>query len=174
MTDTPGKLLTEIREYDEAWLHEADPDLALEFGDRLRAIGARNVLLHLFRSFGDSALSVWLKQLSFLWKDVPYATWLELLEELAEDRRYLYQFLWFASASLALDIHRLPVFHPNLQAELRSETFRDGGPHPVSPELRAALEDTLDYESLWQRLADEGAPMRELPPDAEDRHVFPM
>ena len=167
MTDTPAAAIAELQSYEgDARAIESD------FGERLRALGAREVLVHLFRSYSDSTLRFWLKSLAFLWKDVPYGTWLEVLGEIAEDRRFVYQFLWFASESLALDIHRLPIFDPNIEIELSGETFRDGGPLPISARLRERLGDDFDYEAVWGRLADEGAPMRDVPPDEPDRHVL--
>jgi hypothetical protein len=168
VTDTAASLLVEMRALDGA----DAPALEEQLGDRLRALGARELLVHLFRTYSDSALRVWLESLRFLWKDVPYVSWLEILEELAEDRRFVYQFLWFASESLALDVHRLPALHPNIEMELSGETFREGGPLPISRRLRERLGDDFDYEAVWRRLAEEGAPMREVPPGEPDRHVL--
>jgi hypothetical protein len=174
VSENPDSVLADIEAYQRSWDGSDDPPLEREFGERLRALGARDLLVYLFRTYSDSALRVWLKALSEVWEDVPYKTWLELLEEIADDRGAVYQFLWFASESLALDIHRLPVFHPNIEIELSGETYRDGGPWPVSRRLRERLGDGFDYEAVWQRLAGEGAPMREIPPDAPDRHVLEL
>jgi hypothetical protein len=174
VSENPDILLAEMEAYQRSWEGTDHPPLEREFGQRLRALGARELLVHLFRTYSDSALRVWLQALSGVWEDVPYQTWLEILEEVAEDRRAVYQFLWFASESLALDIHRLPVFHSNIEIELSGETYRDGGPLPISPRLRELTEDDLDYDAVWRRLADEGAPMREVPPDASERHVLEL
>ncbi len=172
MIDTLERLLDDMHAFREAWSGDTDADLEETFGDRARELGARAVLTVLFRTYQDSWLSGWLRTLRWVWKDVPYPTWLEILEDLSEDRNFLYQFLWFASESLALDIHRLPALAPNLRTELDSETFRDGGPLPISPHLRARMEDHFDYEAMWQRLEHEGAPMRDVPPGTPNRHVF--
>jgi hypothetical protein len=172
VSESAGSLLADMEAYQRSWDGPDDPPLGREFGERLRALGARELLVHLFRTYSDSTLRIWLKALSDVWDDVPYQTWLAILEEVAEDRGAVYQFLWFASESLALDIHRLPVFHPNIEIELSGETYRDGGPRPISGRLRELMGDDFDYEAVWQRLADAGAPMREVPPDAPDRHVL--
>jgi hypothetical protein len=166
MTDTPQRLLDDMQALREAWTGDASPDLEAEFGDRARALGAPALLRYLFRTYQDAWLSGWLRSLRWLWEDVPYATWLELLEDLAEERRFVYQFLWFASESLALDIHRLPVFAQNVRIELDGETFRAGGPLPRS--------EDPGYEAMWQRLEHEGAPMRHVPPGAPDRHFLEL
>jgi hypothetical protein len=174
MTSTVATAIAEIDSYQRSWDGRSDPSIEREFGDRLRALGAREVLVHLFRTYADSTLRAWLKTVRFLWKDLPYTTWLQILGEIADDRRAVYQFLWFASEALALDIHRLPVLHQNIELELSGETFRAGGPHPMSRRLRERLDDGFDYEAIWRRLADEGAPMRELPPGEPDRHVLEL
>lgn len=174
MTDTPASVIAEMQSYQRSWDGPDTPPLEREFGERLHALGARELLVYLFRTYSDSELRVWLNSLAFLWTDVPYSTWLQILERIADDRRLVYQFLWFASESLALDIHRLPVLDPNIEIELSGDTFREGGPHPTSHQLRERLDDGVDYEAVWRRLADEGAPMRELPPGEPDRHVLEL
>ena len=172
MTDSPASVIAEMQRYQGSWDGPDAPPLERAFGERLRALGGREVLLYLFRTYSDATLGAWLNALGFLWEDVPYRVWLQILEEIADDRTAVYQFLWFASESLALDVHRLPVLHPNIEIELTGETFRAGGPHPISHRLRERLDDGLDYDAIWRRLADEGAPMRELPPGEPDRHLL--
>jgi hypothetical protein len=170
MTETPAHLLADMEAYQRSWHGPDCRSLEREFDDRLRALEARELLVHPFRNYSDSMIRAWLESLSSVWKEMPYRTWLEILEEIADEPESVYQFLWFASESLALDIHRLAVFHRNIEIELSGETYRDGGPHPISPRLRVRLGDDFDYEAVWRRLAEEGAPMREVPPDASNRH----
>jgi hypothetical protein len=170
MTDTPASLLAEMDAFSDAWEGEDRPDWEAEFGDRIRALDPRELFSYVFRTFGDATLSFYLRILHFASKDVPYCTWLDVLTDIADDLRHLYFFLWFASESLGVDVHRLPVLHPNVQIELGKETFRDGGPHPVSIRERERMADDFDYESMWERLASEGAPMRVVPPGEPDRH----
>jgi hypothetical protein len=174
VTDTAASLLAEMQSYQRSWDGLDAPPLEREFGQRLVALDPRELLVHLFRTYSDSELRTWLSSLAFLWRGVPYCTWLQILERLADDRRFVYQFLWFASESLALDIHRLPVLDSNIEIELSGDTFREGGPHPISPRLRERLGDTVDYEAIWRRLAEEGAPMRTLPPGEADRHMLEL
>lgn len=168
--DTPASLLAEMDAFADAWDGEERPDWEAEFGDRVRALDPRELFRYVFHIFGDATLSFYLKILRFAWKDVPYRVWLDVLSDIAGELRHIYFFLWFASESLALDVHRLPVLHPNVQTELGKETFRDGGPHPVSERLRERMGDDFDYEYMWERLAGEGAPMRVVPPGEPDRH----
>ncbi len=174
MTETPAHLLADMEAYRMSWDGPDYPPVGREFEDRLRAMGACELLTYLFRNYSDSSLRVWLQSVSTVWEDVPYRTWLKILEDIAEDRSAVYQFLWFASESLGLDIHRLPVFHPNIEIELSGETYRDGGPHPISRRLRERIDDEFNYEAVWRRLAEEGAPMRDVPPGEPNRHVFEL
>jgi hypothetical protein len=101
--------------------------------------------------------------LSFVWREFSYDAWLRILGRLAGDRRAVYSFLRFASGSLAMDVRRLNVPYANVQAELRSDAFRTSIPRPMPREVRRRLDDDFDYESVWRRLQEEGAPMQELP-----------
>jgi len=165
MTDTPEILVTDMQAYYEDWNADTDVEFASKFDDRVKALGEQVFLVYLFRTFADARLLNWLSMLTFVWKDFSFAMWLRILEDLSDDRRFIYQFLWFANESLAMDVNRLDLSHQNVRAELRSETFRNGGPKPMSRELRAWMEDLFDYESVWRCLAREGAPMQALPSD---------
>jgi hypothetical protein len=172
VSDTPEALFADMQRFEESWPGSGAPPTEQEFGDRVRALGARDLLLHLFRAHSGSGLKFWLSTLRFLWQDLPYRTWVEILEEIADDPGSVYDFLWFASETLGLDIHRIPAFHPGVRRALASETFRDGGPHPITARLRERGGDDFDYEGMWDRLAAEGAPMRVVPPGEPDQHVI--
>ena len=137
MSDTPEALFADMQRFEESWPGSGAPPTEQQFGDRARALGARDLLLHLFRAHSGSGLKFWLRTLRFLWEDLPYRTWVEILEEIADDPGSVYDFLWFASESLGLDIHRIPAFHPGVSQALASETFRDGGPTDHRPAARA-------------------------------------
>lgn len=172
MSDTPEALLADVERFEDAWPGSGAPPIEQEFGDRVRALGARDLLVHLFRTASGSGLKVRLRSLRFLWEAVPYETWVDVLEEVADDPGSVYDFLWFAAESLGLDLHRIPAFHEGVRRALASETFRDGGPQPISSGLRERGGDDFDYEGLWRRLAAEGAPMRVVPPGEPDQHVL--
>jgi hypothetical protein len=172
VSDTPEALLADVERFEDAWTDPGAPPTEREFGDRVRALGARDLLVHLFRTASGSGLKVSLRSLRFAWEDVPYQTWVDVLEEVADDPTSVYDFLWFAAESLGLDVHRIPAFHEGVRRALASETFHDGGPHPVSAGLRERSGDEFDYEGLWRRLAAEGAPMRVVPPGEPDQHVI--
>jgi hypothetical protein len=157
------QLIDDIDQYGLANYME-EPDYEARFGERVRAWGAQELIVYLFRTYQDSRLGSLLHHLRFAWRDFGYDRWLQILAEVASDRTRLYQLLMFMCDTLAIDIRRLPSSHPNLRWELESSAFRDGVPAPPSKTARAALEDTFDYETLWNRLASEGAPMLKLPP----------
>jgi hypothetical protein len=161
VSDTAWKLLEDMKAYSEASYPAPDVDLAPRFAEPIRAFGPEHLIVHLFRTHADSELTIWLQRLAFVWTEFSFATWLQILTRLSDDRRFIYQFLWFASSSLALDLRRLQATEPNVQAELRSEAFRKGGARPMSRATRARLDDDFDYEAVWRRLAAEGAPMQD-------------
>jgi hypothetical protein len=161
MSDSAAKLLADMQAYYDA----SDPWIEIEFADRFRdrvaALGGDELITHVFRTMADSKLTVWLRLLRFVWTGFSFSVWLGILARLSDDRNLIYQFLWFASGSLAWDIQRLPVSHPNVQRELRSSAFRSGADRPRSRALRTRLEDDFDYEAMWQRLQAEGAPLQD-------------
>jgi len=166
MIEAVTKLLEDLQWYEEeAHPNYYDVDYEAAFSDRVRALGERELLTCLFRTLSDSRLRVELYRLQFAWRDVSFDTWMKILEDVADDRRFVYQFLFFASDTLAMEIRRLPTTHRNVRLELDSAVFRWSIPSAPSRALRARLEDDFDYESVWRRLASEGAPMQNLPSD---------
>jgi hypothetical protein len=155
-----ANLIEDVRRYEEEVYPNLDPDYMAAFGSRVRELGERELLVYLFRNLADSTLRVVLNMLRFGWCDLSFETWMQVLEDVADDRRFVYQFLMFASDTLAMDIRRLPSSHPNVRRELESFPFRQGGPAPEPRKVRERLDDYFDYESMWRRLASEGAPMQ--------------
>jgi hypothetical protein len=155
-----AKLIQDLRRYEEEVYPNLDPDYSAVFASRVRELGERELLVYLFRKLADSTLRVALDMLRFAWCDLSFETWMQVLEDVADDRRFVYQFLMFASDTLAMDIRGLPSSHPNVRRELETSAFSDGGPAPQTREVRERLDDSFDYESMWRRLAREGAPMQ--------------
>lgn len=163
MTELIERLIEDMRRFEEEVYPDFYPDYEKAFGERVRAIGERALLVHLFRTRADSTLRVALRRLRFGWRDLSFETWLQILDEVADSRHFLYQILFFFSDTLAIDIRRLSSSQPNVGHELQSAAFRDGVPRPMSKATRIDLDDDFDYESMWRRLASEGAPMLKLP-----------
>ncbi len=155
-----AQLIADLERYEEDVYPNFDPDYASAFGDRVRALGDWELLAFLFRTIVDSDLRVALRRLRFAWRDLSFEMWMQMLEDVAGDRRFVYQFLMFASDTLGIDVQRLPSSHPNVRLELESAAFCQGGPRPNSREVRERLDDHFDYEGMWRRLASEGAPMQ--------------
>jgi hypothetical protein len=87
-------------------------------GKYASAIGAIPLFTALFRSHEDSTLSAYLRALTFLWKDLAFSTWQEILYRISDSCQAVYQFVWFTSLFLR---PRCPVDDPD-----RSERGRVG------------------------------------------------
>lgn len=161
MNDSATALIADMTAYlDAAELRgDTDADLAPAFAARVAAFGAPALIIQVFRTFADSELTYRLKTLGFAWKDFSYQTWLDILAELASERRHVYQFLWFAGWALGWDVRRLDVAHENVRAELASSAFCHGGAVPMPRATRVRCGDEFDYEAVWARLTAQGAPM---------------
>ena len=143
MIDSPASLLREMQAFQDA----GDGELEPVFGDRVRALDPHELLTYLSRTFDDLRLAVWLRLLAFAWQDVPYSTWQRVLEDLADDRRHLYDFLWFAasrspSTSIA-SASRIRTSRPSCAAR-RSAT----AVHTDLPDAARADGEIVDYESV--------------------------
>ena len=106
MTAQFDELIGDIHRFEEEAYPEYpdDPDYEKAFGERVRAMGERNLLVHLFRTCADSTLSLALRPLRFAWRDLSFDTWLHILDEVADSRHFVYQTLFFFCQELAIDV----------------------------------------------------------------------
>lgn len=141
---------------------------AIDLGGRYRAaieqVGAVPFLVEVFGRFEDSMLSVWLMATTFVWKDLGFDAWKEVLRPLASNVDALYQFVIFAAEYLAIDILsviRNDTSLPEAGRAFAARQFSKGGRPPGSRWLREQLQERgVDQPAMWRRLRAEGAPMK--------------
>ena len=83
MSEAAAKLIKDMQAYQEASYLNRDVDFASEFGERVRTLGERELLVYLFRTFADSKLSLLLDMFRFAWCDLSFDTWMRILEDLS-------------------------------------------------------------------------------------------
>jgi len=96
---------------------------------------------------------------TFLWKDLPFSAWKEILHRISDSTQAVYQFVWFTSPFLGIDILSMiqtdPDVHDNARDFIRLH-FPRGGVYE-----KELLEDSgVDPIALRRRLASEGALMK--------------
>lgn len=132
----------------------------------VRAIGAIPVLIETFRRFEDSTLTGYLNLLAFAWEDLPFSAWREILRGIDGSTAAIYQFVWFSSQLLRLDV--LVVIRSDAQLSSAAKDFvafefRGGAPMGGDLESEMLAEIGVDAPAMWRRLASEGAPMKIKP-----------
>lgn len=161
MPDAAGQLIIEMQPGVESC---DDTQLAARYRAAIDAVGPVPLLAEIFRRFEDATLKGWLLCLSFVWEDLPFAAWKEILYRISDDDSAVYQFVPFATEFLAIDIAAVirddPAVHPSARI-FTARQFPKGGPPPGSDWVRQVLLDHgIEVHRLWRRLAAEGAPMR--------------
>jgi hypothetical protein len=151
----------------QADLGKGSPDKELDFraryGEAIRSMGEVAFLCELFRRWGDSTLLRALTSLSFVWKDLPFSSWQQILQHISGDIDATYQFVWFAAPYLGLDILSMIRNDPNVHDTARDlirRQFPEGAPESggeLEQEVLTAC--GVDPHALWRRLEQEGAPM---------------
>jgi len=159
LTEPIDKLIEDVWRHAEGVHPDEDADYEKVFGERVHAVGVQPLLVQLFRTRADSKLHVLLLMVRFAWRDLPFDTWMQILEDVADNRHFVYQVLAFFGLELGIDVRCLQSSKPNVERELQSAAFRDGGFRPPFKATRDQADDHFDYESMWRRLASEGAPM---------------
>lgn len=158
------QLFRELQEDLGKWMSDEEIDFQARYASAIGSIGAVPFLTELFRRLGDSTLLRALTSLSFVWKDLPFSAWQEILHGIAEDIDAVYQFTWFAAPYLGLDILAMirtdPNVHDNARDFIRTQ-FPDGAPDSGGAHEEEVLSSCgVDPRELWRRLAREGAPMK--------------
>jgi hypothetical protein len=164
MPKTADELISEMKEDVEVWLSGKEVDLDAKYRAAIDATGPILFMAEIFRRFGDTTLSGWLIRLIFVWRDLPFAAWKQVLYRVSNDTSAVYQFIPFVTEYLAIDIVR--IIHEDPSVDGTARTFADarfprGGPAPGSEWVRDILADHgVDQHLLWRRFAAEGAPMK--------------
>lgn len=148
----------------EKWRSGDEIDFQGKYEAAIRSSGAIVFLTELFRRFEGSALLACLNAVTFLWKDLAFCSWREVLLGIDDSTQAIYQFVWFAARFLGIDILSMIQMDPDVNETakvfVRAE-FPSGAPHAGGSWEREALENTgVDAVALWKRLAAEGAPMK--------------
>jgi hypothetical protein len=159
-----AQLLSDIQSDIDQWKSGEEIDFERKYEAPIRSIGAIPFLTKLFRGFEGSTLSGYLNALTFLWKDLPFSAWQEVLYGIADSTQAIYQFVWFAAPFLGLDVLSMirtdPKVDDTAREFIRGE-FPSGAPKAGGSWEREVLENSgVDPVALWRRLAAEGAPMK--------------
>ena len=165
MQDTSaGQLLTDIESDIDKWKAGEEVDFQGKYEAAIQAISPIPFLTELFRRFEGSALSGYLLALPFLWKELPFSAWQEILRRISDNTQATYQFVWFASPFLGLDILSMIQSDPKVNDTAREFVcgeFPSGAPKAGGSWEMEVLENSgVDARALWKRLGDEGAPMK--------------
>jgi hypothetical protein len=143
-------------------------DFQAKYEGAALSVGAIPIFPGAFRRYEDSTSSAYLNVPTFLWKDLPASAWKEIHSRISESTQAVYQFMWFASRFLRIDVVSMIKNDPSVDDTAREfigVEFPRGTPGCGNWE-REVLEDTgVDPIALWRRVASEGAPMRVDSPD---------
>ena len=158
------EVVTAMKPAVDACLKGKGADVAASWAVPVAETGPAQVIAVVFRRFADSTLAGWLANTTFIWRDLTFADWQDVLTRIAHDAPALYQFIPFATRYLGIDIVRVINASPGLDrmaAVFAAERFPKGGPAPGDEWIREMLEDNgVDQHDLWRRLVSQGAPMR--------------
>jgi len=168
--DSTAKLFSDMKLYLDQWDSEDEIDIQSRFGVAIQSIGPIPFLTDLFRSFEGSTLSAFLCAVAFLWKDIPFSSWKEVLYRISDSTQAIYQFVWFASQTLSVDILSMIQTDPNVNDKARDFValhFPSGAPRGGIFEREMLENDGVDPIALWRRLASEGAPMKSDPSELQ-------
>jgi hypothetical protein len=162
--DSAAPFLSDLASDIERWKSGEEIDFQGKYEAAMRSFGAVPFLTDLFRRFEGSTLSGYLNAATFLWKDLPFPAWQEVLYRIADSNQAIYQFVWFAAPFLGLDVLSMIGTDPRVDDTAREFVrgeFPSGAPKAGRSWEREVLEDNgVDPVAMWRRLAAEGAPMK--------------
>lgn len=171
MAEIAEQLIGEMKNDVEVWVSGNEIDLESRYRTAIDAVGAVPFLAELFRRFGDATLTHWLIRLTFVWKDLPFVAWKQILSHIWDDTSAIYHFVTFVTEFLAIDIVRMiheDLAVPETARDFAAARFPRGGLDPGSAWVQEMLADQgVDRRLLWRRLAAEGAPMKLSDPEIE-------
>jgi hypothetical protein len=161
---TAVEMLAEMKPDIDRWIGGEEIDFQARYGAEIQSVGAAPFLVELFRRFEDSTLTTYLWATAFLWKDLHFAAWKDVLRSISGSHQATYQFVWFAAPVLGLDILSMIRTDPSVQESARDLVrlqFPSGAPMSGGASERRLLENSgVAPVALWRRLASEGAPMK--------------
>jgi hypothetical protein len=168
--DAAAELLSSMKSDIDRWRSGDEIDFQARYESALQSAGVIPVLSAAFLRYEDSTLSGYLNVLTFFWKDLPYTAWIEILYRISESRQAVYQFVWFASRFLRIDIVSIigsdPKVHDTAR-ELIKVDFPKGAPGYSNWEKEVLEDHGVDPIAMWRRLESEGALMRVAPYELE-------
>jgi hypothetical protein len=163
MTESVQTLLQDMKKYVAELPLDDERILAPVFGERIERVGEVALLVEVFREFADSTLTSWTLWLAFSWKDLSFQGWKQVLREISSELTAVYQFIWFATWFLAIDVAAMSRSDPEISKDTIAfivENTPSGGPRTRAPWLVEMMEERgIDPEQMIRRLAQEGAPM---------------
>lgn len=152
-----------IREDVERWMRGEAVDVVEKHRPLLDAVGVTPFLCEIFSQKSDRMLDGWMTCLTSIWVDLPFESWKDILRQIDENPRAVYQFVWFASSYLGIDMGRVISDDPGVSLIARGVVkvdFPRGGPKVDPTWVREYFADLgFDVRPMWRRLAAEGAPM---------------
>lgn len=163
MEQTARDLLDRMRPDMEAatWsMEDVDIDLRARYEGAIQQVGEVPFLAELFLNLGDATLSRWLDALDFVWKDLPFSAWKEVLHLVGWKEPAVYQLVWSAADLLGVDMVRVILDDPEADPVARDcavRVFPRGAPRSYSALTGEPI--TPPIKSLWRRMAAQGAPM---------------
>jgi hypothetical protein len=162
--DSATALLSAMKPDLDLWASGEELDFEAKYGSAIHTIGAVQFLTAVFRTAEGSTLSGYLSAVAFLWKDLPFSAWQDILYGISGSNQAVYQFVWFASPFLRMDVLSMIRSDPKVEDSAREFIrleFPSGAPAPARNWEREVLRNSgIDPMALWRRLASEGAPMK--------------
>lgn len=160
------RLLSEIASDLDEHASGGEIDLESRYEGAIRGVGEIAFMEELFRHFQDSKLNRFLFALGFVWQGLSFDAWRKILRDISNDEHAIYQFVWFASPYLALDVLGMidtDTAVDDTAREFVKRHFRTGAPRGGSHERELMQEIGVDALAMWRRLESEGAPMKIKP-----------
>lgn len=167
MNEMPENLITKLffdmKSDLDQWSSEEEIDFAGRYGAAIQSMGAIPFLTEAFRRFEGSTLLAYLGAATFVWKDLPFSAWKEVLHRISDSSQAVYQYVRFTSPFLGIDILSMIRTDPNVHdnaRELITLDFPNGAPRGGTWEREILENSGVDPVAMWRRLASEGAPMK--------------
>ena len=145
MKDAPTieRLLSSIQKDMDRWIAGQDVDFDRRYAVELESLGPAVFLAALFSRYEGSTLLSHMHAFSFVWKDLAFDAWREVLRRIANSRQAIYQVVWFTTTFLGIDVIAIVQFDADLPAEAGEFVnfeFPTGGPRAGGAWVRDQLD----------------------------------